>query len=167
MSSPPNSPTVGAAAAQCTRSMGKGIALIAACIAGIALLYQAGLLIGTAWTAWQSFMTNQWTNVWPATWTVWTCTLLAAWCACMAYKLRHSNTGLWFGATCAALVLFGVIPANCAVVATVGDWNIREMPLLDRVAGASATIYALVGFLTPMIAFVNFLLDLSAAEQTK
>jgi len=119
----------------------------------------AGNLVGTGWTAWQSLLTNDWTNVWPATWTVWLCTLLAAWCACMTYKLREHDVCLWFAASCAALLLLGALPANCAVWAITEDWNMRETPPLDRVAAVSALVFAMVAFFGPVIAFVSWLME--------
>ena len=157
--------SVGTAAARCARSIGKGIALIAGFIAVVVLLYEAGQLIGIAWTAWQSVLTDHWTNVWPATWTAWICTLLAACCACMAHKLRRSNTCVWFVAAWAALLLFGVIPANCAAWATTEDWNVEDIPLLDRVAAASASIYVVISLLA-LVASINWLTH-KVAEQTK
>jgi len=116
-----------------------------------------GELIGIAWPAWQSLLTNHWTNVWPATWTVWICTLLAAWCACIAYKLRHSNVCMWFAVACAALLLFGVLPANCAVWATIEDWTAQDTSLLDRMAVASAFIFTAVGFLPPIVSIFGLI----------
>lgn len=144
-------PTVGKAAAQCARSLGIGLAVV---VGTPVLAIGASNLIGIAWTAWQALLTNQWTNVWPATWTVWICALLAAWCACIAYKLRHGNICMWFAAACAALILFGVLPANCAVWATIEGWKVEDTPLLDRVAAASACIFAVVGFLAPIVSIV-------------
>lgn len=152
-------PSIRAAAAQCARSMGKGLAQIAGLIAGVALLYEAGLLLGTGWTAWQAFLTNQWTNVWPATWTVWTCTVLAVWCACMTHKLRHSSNCLWFAAACATLLLLGVLPANCAVWATTEGWDIEGTPLIDRLAGVSAFAYTYIAFVAAPVCSILWLHD--------
>jgi hypothetical protein len=166
MSSQVNNLSVRTATVQCGSNLGVGIAAIAGLVVLVGLMMKTGDLISIAWPAWQSLLTNHWTNVWPATWIVWICTLLAAWCACMAYKLGDSRfvLSLSFAAACTVLILFGALPANCAAWAIVEDWNMDVTALLDKVAAESAFVFALVACVTPVIGLAWVVTEAASAS---
>lgn len=107
-------------------------------LAGVFALPAAGEAVSWVWYGWARLITREYSDVTPALWIDWLSMIAAAWALAMAYKLGNSKFEL--SAKCAglmvALLLFGAIPALCALYATAPGMHLADgnYPLMAKMA---------------------------------
>lgn len=119
------------------------------------------------WYAWARLITHDYSAVTPALWIDWLSMIAAAWSLAMALKLGNSNFDLAskFAGLMVALLLFGAIPALCALFATAPGMKLSDgsFPWMAKAAFFSASASMLLigtGVMAVLLAIiVNLPLD--------
>lgn len=115
--------------------------------------------IAFVWYGWARILTSNYTTVFPATLLEWGALIVAVWAICVAVKLERAqaNGSPFFGFLAALLLVFAVLPANCAIVAVMSDWTI---PLsvghtaMESAAGVTVFLVLMACVVSPLWALV-------------
>lgn len=159
---------IGPVLISCTRSVALGLCGLALVI-GFA--FAAPFIIDAVsfvWYGWACVLTRDYTTVIPAALLEWGALIVAVWAVCVAVKLKRakSDAGPLFALVASLLLVFVVLPANCAIFAVMGDW---KFPLSDghtAIECAAAITVALVLMASVVCPFWAFI-ELVTSEQSK
>ncbi|KUZ76880.1 hypothetical protein [Burkholderia ubonensis] len=142
---------------RCGRAIALGLLGLAAVIAFAFALPVVIHWISTAWYGWARILTRDYTTLVPAAWVDWSALIIAGWAACVAVKLdaRKPAASSAFAVAAIAALLFGVIPANCAIAAMTMEWTAPVASghtHLELAAYVTAFLVTLVGAVSPVFA---------------
>ncbi|MGU7843790.1 hypothetical protein ACV22V_30535 [Burkholderia sp. AW33-5] len=142
---------------RCGRAIALGLFGLAAIIAFAFSLPVLLDWISTAWYSWARILTRGYTTLAPAAWVDWGGLIVAGWATCVAVKLgeRRPTAQSLFAVGAIVTLVFGVIPANCAIAAMTMEWTgpvSTGHTYLEVAAHATAMLVTLVGALSPVFA---------------
>ncbi|MCA3644460.1 MAG: hypothetical protein IOC33_00295 [Burkholderia sp.] len=158
MQSTPNGQNIGPVLVSCARSVALWLFAMALLVGFVLALPSIGEGVAFVWYGWARILTSNYATVIPAALLEWGALIVAAWTACVAVKLNRAKSGGGlFVAAVVLLLVFAVLPANCAVVAVSSDWR---MPLsaahtpIERAAYATAALVIGACIFAPVLAFL-------------
>ncbi|HCF3018604.1 TPA: hypothetical protein NIB55_005874 [Pseudomonas aeruginosa] len=122
-----------------------GLGILAALAALFALLVFLGEAVPPVWHGWARIITRDYSDVTPALWINWLSMIAVAWAIGVAYQLGNTrfDASVKFAGLAVAIILFGVMPASCALLAATEDMKFpvdSSVPLLDKLAAITAII---------------------------
>ncbi|TDA45919.1 hypothetical protein [Burkholderia pyrrocinia] len=139
-------------AIRCGCNLALGLFSLAAVIAFALALPVVIPWVSTTWYGWARILTLDYTTLVPATWVDWSGLIIAMWATCVAVKLGARNA---FAIAAIVTLLFGVIPANCAIAAMTMEWTAPVASghtYFELAAYATAFLVTLVGATSPVFA---------------
>lgn len=128
-----------------------GLGILAACAAFIALMVFLDRVVPPVWYGWARTITRNYSSMTPALWINWASIIAAGWALGVAYKLGNAQyeASKRFAILMLVIVLFGAIPAACALAAVSGDLPIpfnSSVSLLDKLGVATVFLtWGLIG----------------------
>ncbi|KWE97878.1 hypothetical protein [Burkholderia ubonensis] len=152
-------PNIGPVLISCTRSV-----LLGLC--GLVLLvgfaFAAPFIvdgISFVWYGWARILTRDYTTVIPAVLLEWAALIVAVWAVCVTVKLERAKSGggSLFGVVAVLLLVFAVLPANCALSAVMSDWKIPFSvghTAMECAAGITVFLVLMACVLAPFGAFL-------------
>ncbi|KVV40848.1 hypothetical protein WT27_13045 [Burkholderia territorii] len=151
--------TIGDVLVSCTRSVTLGLCVLALLVGFV--LAAPSIVDGIAfvWYGWARLLTSNYTTVIPAALLEWSALIVAVWAICAAVKLERAkqDAGLHFALIAALLLVFAVLPANCALFAVMGDWTIpfsEGHTAMEIAASATVLLVLMACAVSPLFALV-------------
>ncbi|HDR9174396.1 hypothetical protein VI03_25070 [Burkholderia vietnamiensis] len=143
----------------CTRSVALGLcglALLAGFVLAAPFIADA---IAFIWYGWARLLTSNYTTVLPAALLEWSALIIAVWAICVTVKLERAkpDAGLLFALVAALLLVFAVLPANCALFAVMTDWAIpfsKGHTAMEIAASATVLLVLMTCAVSPLLALV-------------
>ncbi|CAM2164667.1 Transmembrane protein [Burkholderia latens] len=119
---------IGPVLVSCARNVALGLCGLALFVGFVAALPYIVDGVAFAWYGWARILTSNYTTVIPAALLEWPALIVAVWAGCVSIKLDRAGArrALPFGLAAAFLLVFVVLPANCAIVAVGGDWKVHS-----------------------------------------
>lgn len=122
-----------------------GLGALSAVAALLALLVFLGEAVPPVWHGWARIITRDYSDVTPTLWINWLSIIAVAWALGVAYQLGNArfDASLKFAGLAVAIIIFGVIPASCALIAATEGMKFpvdNSVPLLDKLAAITAII---------------------------
>ncbi|MGY6257294.1 hypothetical protein ACXIVK_27935 [Paraburkholderia caledonica] len=155
--------TVTATMLACTRNMVITIAAIAVLVVVLIGVGHVAPIVGgwisSAWYGWARILTNDYTSVKVAACVEWGSMLVAIWALCVTIKLTNTNEGASaaFAGLMVAVLLLGLLPAQCALYVMCSDWTLAEHPLFEQLAGLTGMLVYIISFIAvPGVALFLF-----------
>ncbi|KWN06362.1 hypothetical protein WT83_27140 [Burkholderia territorii] len=159
MQSSHGKPNIGVVLVSCTRSVAVGLcglALLVGFLLAAPFIVDA---IAFVWYGWARLLTSNYTTVIPAALLEWSALIVAVWAICVTVKLERAkpDAGLHFALIAALLLVFAVLPANCALFAVMGDWTIpfsEGHTAMEIAASATVLLVLMACAVSPLLALV-------------
>lgn len=137
-----------------------GLGILAAFAAFIALMVFLSRVVPPVWYGWARIITSDYSSVTPALWINWASMIAAAWAFGVAYKLGNAQyeASKRFAIAMVVILLFGAIPAVCALAAATADMQIpfnSSTPLIDKLGLATVFLTWIVIGIGVLCLFVS------------
>lgn len=142
---------------RCGRAIALGLLGLATIIAFALSMPVVIQWISAAWYGWARMLTLDYTTLVPATLVDWSGLIIAVWATCVAVKLgaRKPAARSAFAIVALVTLVFGVIPANCAIAAMTMEWTAPVASghtYFEVAAYVTAFLVTLVGAVSPVFA---------------
>ncbi|EDT05906.1 hypothetical protein BamIOP4010DRAFT_0643 [Burkholderia ambifaria IOP40-10] len=158
MQSTSNGQNIGPVLVSCARSVALWLFALALLVGFVFAVPFIAEGVAFVWYGWARILTSNYATVIPAALLEWGALIVAAWAACVAVKLDRAKSGGGLFVVMAVLLLvFAVLPANCAIVAVSSDWRIplsAGHTLIERAAYATAALVISACVFAPVLAFL-------------
>lgn len=151
---------IGPVLVSCARSVALALCGLALLVGFVFAAPYIADAVAFVWYGWASLLTSGYTTVIPAALLEWCALIVGVWSACVAAKLNRakSSGGRFFGLVAALLLVFAVLPANCAIFAVMSDWTIplsKGHTAMECAAGITVFLVLMACIIGPFWAFIE------------